>query len=147
MGLNYLLAPINLLASQRKGGRGGQVFVGPYLGWLLGGTYRSTTGTAYASSVSGGTTVSGEVKAGETYTTNRRDTNYYLRRLDAGLQVGVGYGFDALQLQASFSLGLRNIGAAYTPDAGNYYEAPVIKNRGFQLAAAYLLSPSRNATH
>ena len=57
------------------------------------------------------------------------------------MQVGIGYGFDALQLQASFSLGLRDIGAAYAPNAGNYYEAPVIKHRGFQLSAAYLFGP------
>lgn len=139
LGLNYLTLPINLLYSQRANGRGGQVFAGPYVGWLLGGTYRSTIGSAYGSSVPGGTTSSGDVKVGDTYATSRRDPNYYMHRLDTGLQVGVGYGFEALQLQASFSLGLRNIGAAYAPNAGNYYEAPVIKNRGFQLSAAYLL--------
>ncbi|RZJ88879.1 MAG: PorT family protein, partial [Hymenobacter sp.] len=41
LGLNYLLLPINLLYSQRTGGQGGQVFLGPYVGWLLGGTYRT----------------------------------------------------------------------------------------------------------
>lgn len=138
LGLNYLTLPISLLYSQRAGGRGGQVFLAPYMSWLLGGTYRSTIGSANSTSVAGGTTFSGEVKAGDTYATNQRDTNYYMRRLDAGLQVGIGYGFEALQVQASFGLGLRNIGAAYAPNAGNYYEAPVIKNRGFQVSAAYL---------
>jgi hypothetical protein len=138
LGLNYLTLPINLLYSQRPSGCGGQVFLGPYVSWLLGGTYRSTIGLAYSASVAGGTTYSGEVKVGDTYASNPRDTNYYMRRLDAGLQAGIGYGFEALQVQASFSLGLRNIGATYAPNTGNDYEAPVIKNRGFQLSVAYL---------
>jgi hypothetical protein len=140
LGLNYLTLPINLLFSQRAAGRGAQVFAGPYLGWLLGGTYRNTTGTAYATSVAGGTTISGAVRAGDTYATNPQDTNYYLRRLDAGVQAGIGYVFEALQVQASFSLGLRNIGAAYAPGVGNDYEAPVIKTRSVQLSAAYLFN-------
>ncbi|RZK97531.1 MAG: hypothetical protein EOO62_27870 [Hymenobacter sp.] len=139
--LNYIMLPISLLYSQRPGGRGGQVFLGPYVGWLLGGTYRSTVGSARGTAVSGGTTTSGEVRAGDTYATSYRDTNYYLRRLDAGLQAGVGYGVEALQLQASFSLGLHNVGAAYAPNASNYYEAPVIRHYGFQVSAAYLFNP------
>jgi hypothetical protein len=141
LGLNYLTVPINLLYSWQPNGRGAQVFLGPYLGWLLGGTYRNTTGTARGTSVSVGDTFSGNVKAGDTYATSYRDSNYYLRQLDAGLQVGVGYGFEALQLQASFSLGLRDIGAAYAPKAPHDYEAPVIHTRGFQLAASYLFGP------
>ena len=139
LGLNYLTLPLNLLYSQRASGQGGQVFLGPYVGWLLGGTYRVRTNTGSGQPTLGGPAFDGTVKPGDTYATSGSD--YYLRRLDAGLQVGVGYGFDALQLQASFSLGLRNIGAAYAPTASTYYEAPVIKNRGFQLSAAYLLGP------
>lgn len=138
--LNYLVVPVNLLYSQRPNGRGGQVFAGPYVGFLLGGTYQSTTGSARGSSVSGGATASGDVKTGDTYANSN---TYYIRQLDAGAQVGVGYGFDALQVQASFSLGLRNIGADYAPNAGNPYEAPVIRNRGFQLSAAYLFRSSK----
>jgi hypothetical protein len=141
MGLNYLLVPVNLLYSQRPNGRGGQVFAGPYVGWLLGGTYQSLIGSATGMSVPSGLASSGNVKAGDTYATSFRDNTYYMRRLDAGLQVGVGYGFEALQLQASFSLGLRDVGAGYVPNAGYYYEPPVIRHRGFQLSAAYLFGP------
>ncbi|WP_161599478.1 porin family protein [Hymenobacter nivis] len=136
--LNYITVPVNLLYSQRPNGRGGQVFVGPYVGWLLGGTYTSSTGSGRGTSVSGGATSSGDVKPGDTYSKN---STYYIRQLDAGAQIGVGYGFAALQVQASFSLGLHNIGAAYAPNAGNPYEAPVIRNRGFQVSAAYLFGP------
>jgi hypothetical protein len=135
---NYLTLPINLLYSQRANGQGGQILLGPYLGWLLGGTYTHGARAGYGSSITGGGTYSGKVEAGDTYTTGSKDSNYYSRQLDAGLQAGIGYGFQALQLQATFSLGLRNIGAAYAPSANNYYQAPVIRNRSFQLSAAYL---------
>lgn len=46
LGLNYLLLPVNVLYSQRANGQGGQVFLGPYVSWLLGGTYRVRTGQA-----------------------------------------------------------------------------------------------------
>ncbi|MGI4863083.1 MAG: porin family protein [Janthinobacterium lividum] len=141
LGLNYLLLPLNLLYSQRPNGQGGQVFLGPYVGWLLGGTYRVRTNAGTGQPSVGGPAYDGNVKPGDTYATGSQNSDYYLRRLDAGLQVGVGYGFEALQLQASFSLGLRNIGAAYAPNVASYYEAPVIKNRGFQLSAAYLFGP------
>lgn len=138
---NYLTVPLNLLYSQRANGRGGQVFLGPYLGWLLGGKYTQSTRTGYDGSLTGGGTTSGAVVAGDTYATSNRNSNYYSRRLDAGLQAGIGYGFQALQLQATFSLGLRNIGAAYAANANNYYEAPIIHNRSFQLAVSYLFNP------
>jgi hypothetical protein len=141
LGLNYLTLPLNLLYSQRPNGHGGQVFIGPYVGWLLGGTYRVRSNQGPGQPSVGGPAYDGNVKSGNTYATGTQNNDYYLRGLDAGLQLGVGYGFEALQLQASFSLGLRNIGAAYAPNAGNYYEAPVIKNRGFQLSASYLFGP------
>ncbi len=135
---NYLKLPLNLLYSQQPNGRGGQVFLGPYLSWLLGGTYKSSARQGYGSAISGNGTYAGKVVAGDTYVTSSKDSDYTSKQLDAGLQVGLGYGFEALQLQASFSLGLRNIGAAYAPNANNYYQAPVIHNRGFQLSASYL---------
>jgi hypothetical protein len=135
---NYLALPVNLLYSQRANGQGGQVFLGPYLGYLLGGTYTHGARAGYGSAITGGGTYSGKVEAGDTYATSTRDSNYYSRQLDAGLQAGIGYGFQALQLQATFCLGLRNIGAAYAPTANNPYQAPVIRNRSFQLSAAYL---------
>ena len=127
-----------MLYSQRANGQGGQVFLGLYVGWLLGGTYRVRSNEGPGQPKLGGPAYDGTVEAGDTYTS---DSRYAIRKPDAGLQVGVGYGFEALQLQASFSLGLRTIGAAYAPTAGNYYEAPVIRTRGFQLSAAYLFGP------
>lgn len=135
LGLNYLLLPVNLLYSQRPNGQGKQVFLGPYMGWLLGGTYRVQSNEGRGQPKGGGPAYDGTVEAGDTYS---NDSHYVIRGFDAGLQVGVGYGFEALQVQASFSLGLRNIGATYAPNALHDYEAPVIRSRGFQLSAAYL---------
>jgi hypothetical protein len=138
LGLNYLLLPVNVLYSQRPNGQGGQVFLGPYVGWLLGGTYRVRSNAGPGQPKVGGPAYDGTVEAGDTYVNSSR---YAIRGLDAGLQVGVGYGFEALQLQASFSLGLRDIGAAYASNAPHDYEAPVIRTRGFQFSAAYLFGP------
>jgi len=138
LDLNYIEVPVNLLYSQRPGGQGAQIFAGPYVGWLLGGTYTSLTGAGAGSSVSGGRTASGDVKPGDTYSSG---SVYYIRQLDAGLQGGIGYGFGALQVQASFGLGLRDIGAAYPAGANNPYQAPVIRTRSFQLSVAYLFGP------
>lgn len=138
LGLNYLLLPINVLYSQRANGQGSQVFLGPYVGWLLGGTYRVRSNEGPGQPKLGGPAYDGTVEAGDTYT---NDSCYAIRKLDAGLQVGIGYGFEALQLQASFSLGLRNIGAEYAPTVPHDYEAPVIRTRGFQLSATYLFGP------
>lgn len=140
LALNYLSVALPLLVSQRASGRGAQVFAGPYLGWLLGGTYRNRTGATRGPAVPDQDTdsFSGPVEAGDTYATGSQAGTYRLRRLDAGLQVGVGYGFEALQLQADVSWGLRNIGPAYAPTAAHPYEAPVIRSRGFHLTAAYL---------
>jgi hypothetical protein len=138
LGLNYLLLPINVLYSQRANGQGKQMFIGPYMGWLLSGTYRVQSNEGRGEPKAGGPAYDGTVEAGDTYVNSSR---YAIRGLDAGLQMGVGYGLGALQLQASFSLGLRNVGAAYAPNALHDYEAPVIRTRGFQLSAAYLFGP------
>lgn len=138
--LNYLLVPINLLYSQRPNGRGGQVFAGPYLGWLLDGTYTSTTSNSLSTA---GNAFTGNIKTSDTYSTAPMDTNYPFRQIDAGVQVGMGYGFAALQVQASFSLGLRDISPAYAPDVAHDYAAPAIHNRGFQLSAAYMFGSKK----
>jgi hypothetical protein len=142
LGLNYLLLPLNLMYSQRASGQGAQVFLGPYVGWLLGGTYRVRTNAGPGQPSVGGPAYDGRVTPGDTYALGSQGSDYALRRLDAGLQAGVGYGFGPLQLQASFSLGLRDVGAAYAPTVNNPYAAPVIKHRSFQLSALYLFGTS-----
>ncbi|NML65444.1 PorT family protein [Hymenobacter sp. RP-2-7] len=138
--LDYLSVPVNLLYSEHGHGKGFQVFAGPYLAFLLGGKYTSAISAGYGGP-SNGRVFAGNVVAGDTYATSSRDTNYYSRRLDYGVQAGVGYGLPVVQLQFSFNYGLRDIGAAYAANAGNTFAAPVIHNYGFQLAASYLFGP------
>jgi hypothetical protein len=130
--LNYLTVPINVVYSQLPGGQGLQVFAGPYVGFLLGGRYGS--GPARSQSDEG------DVEAGDTYN-NRRGEAYVSRGQDVGLQGGLGYGFaGGFQVQASYSQGLRNLGAKYAP--GVTTEAPpTYRNHAFQLSAAYLFGP------
>ena len=137
---NYLAVPINLVYSQRSGGQGLQVFAGPYVGFLLGGSYTSTQSGRYGSGASRGQSSKGDVEAGDTYN-NRPDAPYVSQGLDAGLQGGLGYGFaSGLQVQASYSQGLRNLGAEYGPGLTTQ-APPTYRNHAFQLSLAYLFGP------
>lgn len=137
---NYLTIPLNLLYSEHSHGQGFEVFAGPYLALLLGGKYTSSISAGYGGP-SSGRAYAGNVVAGDTYATSVRNTDYYSRKLDYGLQAGVGYGLQAIQLQFSINYGLKDIGAAYAANAGNTFAAPVIHNYGLQLTAAYLFGP------
>jgi predicted alpha-1,6-mannanase (GH76 family) len=114
-----------------------QVFAGPYLSVLVGGHYESQATYLNASHalVKAGKVVAGEV--GGTL-----DDKAYSRRVDAGLQAGIRYRYGATVVQASYSLGLRNLASdmqlnpVATPIAQNAYY-----NRAFQLSLAYLFGP------
>ena len=66
--------------------------------------------------------------------------NRYSRRLDTGLQAGLGYRLGAFQLQASYSLGLRNLATQYRFGAYTYNEA-AYRNRAWQVSLSYLVGP------
>lgn len=136
--LNYLALPISLAYTQRPDGQGAQVFAGPYVGLLLGGHYTSEvartsqSGTQYES-------YSGQVVAAESFTPSFTDTNSYARRLDAGLQLGLGYRYRGLLVQACYSLGLRNLQSRLDdPNSGYYNPEPTYQSRGFQFSLGYL---------
>lgn len=136
---NYLAVPINGMFSTQPDGQGLQVFGGPYVGFLLGGEYSSSQAGRYGSGTSRSASSQGSVEAGDTYT-NSPDAPYVSRGVDFGLQGGIGCGFaTGLQLQASYSHGLRNLGAAYAPGTRTA-KPPTYGNYAFQLAVAYLFS-------
>jgi len=127
--LNYLTLPVNLAYTLRRDGQGLQVFGGPYASLLLGGNY--------AQRLSGfSEEYTGKVKAASIATDA---DNRYARRLDAGLQAGVGYRLKGLQLQASYSLGLRNVAVPYQAFNGQVYQPSSVYNRAFQVALSYLV--------
>jgi hypothetical protein len=132
--LNYLTIPLNFLYTQRATGQGVQTFAGPYLSWLVGGHYEAQT-----TYVNNYLSISreGKVVAGDVYQITA--DNAYSRRLDMGLQAGLGYRYKAAVLQASYSLGLRNlasdvklgVNSPASPTAAYY-------SRAFQVSLAYL---------
>ena len=134
---DYLTVPVNVVYSQRPKGQGLQVFAGPYVGLLLGGRYTSSQSGRYGSGASRSQSDAGEVEAGDTYN-NRPGEAYVSRGVDMGLQGGLGYGLaGGFQVQASYSQGLRNLGAAYAPGLTSA-SPPTYRSHAFQLSAAYL---------
>jgi len=131
--LHYLTLPLNLAYTLGRDGQGLQVFAGPYVSLLVGGSYaqrmRGFDGERR-----------GQVKAAS----REPDTNNrYVQRFDGGLQAGVGYRLKSLQLQASYSLGLRNIAVPYRPirsfGGPEYAEPTPYYNQAFQVSLSYLL--------
>ena len=129
--LHYLTIPLSIAYTQGSDGQGAQVFAGPYLGVLLGGRYETTitpnrgTPTSNSGPI---TPVSNEAPD---------ISGAYARRLDAGLQAGLGYRHRALLFQVAYSLGLRNVAASYFYN-GIPVSSPAYYNRAFQGSLTYL---------
>jgi len=113
---NYLRLPLSVTYAVRSTGLGFQVFAGPYLSLLVGGSrsYRS-----------GNQTTTMRVHAGDS-------NGYNTQVLDTGLQGGLGYRTAHLLFQASGSFGLRNLSAEPNEWDAQYY------SRGVRVSVAYL---------
>lgn len=134
---HYVTIPLNFAYAQHPDGQGAQFFVGPYIGFLLGGNYSYSGTSIDAKGTAGSLKGEGDIKAGDYYSTNPTDTNTYQRHVDAGLQAGVGYQLANVLLQAGYSWGLRNISPTNaTPVAAS--SERVLRNRAFQVSLAYL---------
>ncbi len=155
--LNYLSLPLSVAYTFQATGQGLQVFGGPYVSLLLGGTYAyHNTYVGYRLppySIEGTLPVAGSGK----YRDSSNDpsgtdpsgrvpplTTYYARRLDAGFQVGLGYRFGNGLVRAGYSLGLTSSGVGSQidlgPDGLYVKEPPKCANQAFQLSLAYLFS-------
>lgn len=135
--LNYLTLPLNLAYTLGKSGQGLHLFAGPYVGLLVGGNYTQQIHSAgYLGGPPSDTEYSGKVKAGDvfSYTDNR-----YSQRVDVGLQAGIGYRLNGWQVQAGYSLGLRDMSASFQSYDGTRYREAARYNRAFQLALSYLI--------
>lgn len=139
--LDYLTLPLNVAFTQHADGQGAQLFAGPYVGVLLGGettadvTYQNTPGVVLQSSSTR------RLEVGTPYIIGVSDYYTHLRRVDAGLQGGIGYRYHGLLLQAGFSLGFTNANEGYDPQPTGYPDSPTYRNRAFQLSLAYLFGP------
>lgn len=150
--LNYLQLPVNFVYTA-NGAEGFQVFAGPYLGVLLGG---STQASALIKDAAGAEVYrdssTGTVKSGSQQPDNNNglvSTNQnanssgenvtYVRGFDAGLQSGVGYRYRMFQAQASYQFGFNNL---VPTDAKGQDVGYTAKNRGFTVSVGYLFSKS-----
>jgi hypothetical protein len=130
--LNYLTVPLNLAFTLGKAGQGLQLFAGPYVSMLLGGNYtRQIHSGGYMGGPAYETERSGKVKPANIVSDS---DNEYSRRFDAGLQAGIGYRLGGFQLQAGYSLGLRNLATQYRGYDGHLYDDPGYYNRSWQLS-------------
>lgn len=147
--LNYVTIPLNFAYALRADGQGLQLFAGPYLGFLLGGTYKyddreeaTSNNVVMRSSTDTG---SGNIVGGDYYSTSSSNTKFYSRSKDAGLQFGLGYRKSNFLLQTGYSMGLRNLGADYQTSYGPFgtktVAGPSYYNRAFQVSLAYLFGP------
>jgi len=141
--LNYLTIPLHLAYATGQHGQGFQVMAGGYLGLLLGGDYSFNDSYQTALNQTLDVQLAGDITPGNTYATNLAATKVYSRKVDAGLQGGLGYRLGGALFQATYNLGLTNVGADYLPptNMSTNLTAPRYYNRSFQFSLSYLFGP------
>ena len=139
--LDYLSLPLSVAYAQHVNGQGVQVFAGGYVAALLGGRVHSK-GVTTDAGVSTTIELDSPVRPGRE---PQPGTAYYFKPFDVGVQAGLGYQYRTVLLQASYSLGLMDIGVPYiapiTSPAPRYY------TRALRFALTYFLgsAPTHNA--
>ncbi len=138
--LDYVSIPVNFVFAQHLSNQGLQLFAGPYLGLLLGGRYEASVvidnGTTSIPGPPPATTPQrGKVMRSTNYSPSSNQT--YSKGLDAGLQAGIGYQRGGWLLQATYSIGLRNISEHEFAANVGFYNIPYY-NRAFQTSLVYL---------
>ncbi len=130
---NWLEIPLNVVYTLH-GDHGLQLFAGPYVALAVGGNQKGTTLRANAVAKFASQDFNDQVAYGA-------DTNN--RRLDAGVNFGVGYRQGPLQVQLGYGLGLRNLHQAdgsLLYDYGHNFNADAAYNRVAQLTGTYFFS-------
>ena len=134
---NWLELPLNVVYTMH-GDHGLQLFAGPYVALAVGGRQRGTT--FQANPFAKFAPQEFDDKAAFGSSTNNR-------RLDAGINFGVGYRQGPLQVQLGYGLGLRNLhqdnGVGIDPGFSiNYhnFNADAAYNRVAQLTGTYFFS-------
>ena len=125
---NWLELPVNVVYTLH----GFQVSAGPYVALGVGGRQRGTNST-YSNGFAGFYRYDFDGKV-------RYGSNTENRRLDAGVNFGVGYRKGPLQVQLGYGLGLRNlhqIDADATADFVHNFREDAAYNRVAQLTGTY----------
>jgi hypothetical protein len=140
--LNYLTLPLNFVYAQKTTGDGLRVFGGGYIGLLLGG--KRKVRDEYMGTNSFASLYEGEspIKPGSTSTS---PGDFYAKRLDAGLQAGVGYQYQSALVQVAYSVGLTNPSVTYPVLPAE--NTPSYHNRVLTVSLAYLLQPTKATKH
>ncbi|MFD1469614.1 outer membrane beta-barrel protein [Hymenobacter caeli] len=129
---NWLELPLNVVYTLH-GDHGLQAFAGPYVALAVGGNQQ---GTVYR-------TISVRTAPQDFDTQVSYGPNTNNRRLDAGVNFGVGYRQGPLQVQLGYALGLRNLhqdGGTFYYDYGHNFNADAAYNRVAQLTGTYFFS-------
>ena len=136
--LNYVTAQLNFAYTQHDNGQGLQLFAGPYISCLVGGSYHSDFVFYTLGSTS---TLDGQVVAGDRNPSTPGSNDIYSKRWDIGLQAGVGYQYKNSLLQVGYSLGLRNLAATHVGGSPptDLASTPAY-SRGFYASISYLLN-------
>jgi hypothetical protein len=140
--LNYLTLPLNFVYGQKADGEGFRLFGGGYVGLLLGGKRKVRDEYANTNSFASIYESESPIKPGNN---SASVTNFYAKRLDAGLQAGLGYQHRSALVQLTYSVGLTN--PAVTYPVLPVENTPSYHNRALTVSLAYLLHPTKAIQH
>jgi hypothetical protein len=134
---NWLEVPLNVVYTLH-GDHGLQVFAGPYVAVAVGGRQRGSTASAYYGPPTYQVPSSATSRDFDERVAYGPDANN--RRVDAGLNFGLGYRQGPVQAQFGYALGLLNLhkttGRDYFPELA----ATAAYNRGVQLTGTYFFA-------
>ena len=132
--LNYLELPVNLVYSTNGAEGGFQVFAGPYVALGLSGKVNSDSKSTITAGGNTQTQSDSDESDIEFVSKEGKDDKAYLRSLDAGFNMGLGYKVGGIQAQLGYSLGLGNL---VPKDIDDKDPEITVRNRGFQLSLSY----------
>ncbi|RPD50149.1 PorT family protein [Hymenobacter sediminis] len=130
--LSYLEVPVNLVYNTSGEEGGFQVFAGPYIGVGLSGKYKAENEVSVNGEVVEELSGSDEDDI-EFVGEGTDENNAELRRIDWGLNAGVGYKSGPFQAQIGYGLGLGNLVPKYDNSDSN----DKLHNRGVHFSVAY----------
>jgi hypothetical protein len=133
--LNFIELPINAVFKMS----GFQVYVGPYVAYGLGGKYKWDYTYTYMGIEESD---DGEIKIksfmGEVEDADLEEDETAVYALDYGLNLGLGYQFDKVLINAGYSIGFSNMIPKYA-DSPDYRDKNKFTNRVITFSLAYMI--------
>jgi hypothetical protein len=131
------------------GHEGFQVFGGPYFGFGIGGKHNFKSETTTTIAGGGTTTESFDEKGGVEFNSKPsfsdlvsadKDGTILFNGYDYGLNFGLGYLINNIQIQASYGLSMSNLEPKYPRQSAS--QRNTLQNRVISLTAAYIIGGS-----